>query len=250
MTDLLPGAEPFSAPGGPVGALVLHGFTGSPQSVRPLARAFADAGYTVESPLLPGHGTSVDDMLTTGFDDWSARVEAAYLDLAERCERVVVSGLSMGGTLTLWLAAQYPEIAGIVPVNAPALVDPEVLDGIRSFVDAGAEVMDAVGGDVADPDAVDLGYDLTPLRPLLSLWEAIIELDLSSVTSPALVVVSAQDHVVDPASSHHVAASVSGPVEVLVLERSYHVATLDHDRDLIAERVLAFAAQVAGPTSR
>lgn len=244
MTDLLPGAEPFSSTGGPVGALVLHGFTGSPQSVRPLAHAFAAAGYTVESPLLPGHGTSVDDMLPTTFEDWSKHVEGVYLDLAARCERVVVSGLSMGGTLTLWLASRYPEIAGIVPVNAAALVDPEMLVGIRSFVDAGADVIDAVAGDVADPEAVELGYDMTPLRPLLSLWEAIDELDLAAITSPALVVVSAQDHVVDPASSHHLAASVSGPVETLVLERSYHVATLDHDKDLIAERAIAFAERV------
>jgi carboxylesterase len=244
MTDLMPGAEPFSSPGGPVGALVLHGFTGSPQAVRSLAEGFAAAGYTVESPLLPGHGTSVEDMLTTGFDDWATVVEAVYLDLAARCERVVVSGLSMGGTLALWLASRYPEIAGIVPVNAPALVDPEMMDGIRSFVEAGAEVIDAAGGDVADPSAVDPGYDLTPLRPLLSLWEAIEVLDLAAITSPALVVVSAQDHVIDPRSSHHIADSVSGPVDKLVLERSYHVATLDFDKELIVERALAFAAQV------
>jgi carboxylesterase len=246
MADLLPGAEPFSSPGGPVGALVLHGFTGCPQSVRPLAEAFAAAGYAVESPLLPGHGTSVDDMLATGFEDWSSAVEATYLDLAARCSHVVVAGLSMGGTLSLWLASRHPGIAGIVPVNAPALVDQESMDGIRSFVDAGAEVMDAITGDVAAPDVVDVGYDMTPLRPLLSLWEAIEELDLSAITSPALVVVSTQDHVIDPASSAHIVASVSGPVERLVLERSFHVATLDHDRELIAERAVAFADRVTG----
>ena len=63
MADpVLPGAEPFSAPGGPHGALVVHGFTGTPQSMRGLAQAFARAGYAVELPLLPGHGTTVDDM--------------------------------------------------------------------------------------------------------------------------------------------------------------------------------------------
>src|SRR5438067_3818811 len=111
---VLPGAEPFSAPGGPHGALVLHGFTGSPQSMRGLATAFAEAGFTVELPRLPGHGTSLDDMLTTGWADWSGWAEQAYQDLAGRCERVVVAGLSMGGTLTAWLAANHPEVAGIV----------------------------------------------------------------------------------------------------------------------------------------
>lgn len=244
MTDLLPGAEPFSAHGGPVGALVLHGFTGSPQSIRPLAQAFAAAGYTVEAPRLPGHGTSVDDMLTTSWSDWSQAADAAYTELAGRCEQVVVAGLSMGGTLTLWLASRHPEIAGIVPVNAAALADADTAAGIQAFVDGGAEVMDAIGGDIADPDAVELAYEQAPLRPLLSLWEAIEELDLAAIRCPALVVVSEQDHVVDPASSAHIRASVSGPVEELVLTRSYHVATLDHDKDLIAERAIAFADRV------
>ena len=70
--EIIPGAEPWSAPGGPHGALVVHGFTGNPQSMRGLAEALHGAGYAVELPLLPGHGTSVDDMIGTGWADWSA----------------------------------------------------------------------------------------------------------------------------------------------------------------------------------
>src|SRR6476661_4593790 len=112
--ELMPGAEPFYAQGGPVGVLVLHGFTGNPQSMRGLAEAFAGAGFTVELPRLPGHGTNIDDMETTTWADWSAAAEAAYDELAARCERVVVAGLSMGGSLTVWLASLHSEIAGIV----------------------------------------------------------------------------------------------------------------------------------------
>src|SRR3954447_4486711 len=104
----MPGAEPFSAAGGPDAVLVVHGFTGSPQSMRPLAEAFAAAGFTVELPRLPGHGTSLEDMITTGWDDWSSAAEATYADLAARCSKVVVAGLSMGGTITTWLAARHP----------------------------------------------------------------------------------------------------------------------------------------------
>src|SRR5580658_3749695 len=96
---LLPGAEPFAASNGPHGVLVLHGFTGCPQSMRPLAEAFADAGFSVELPLLPGHGTGVEDLVPMRWPDWMAAAEAAYLDLAARCDRTVVAGLSMGGTL-------------------------------------------------------------------------------------------------------------------------------------------------------
>lgn len=169
MTTILPGAEPMSVRGGPTGVLAIHGFTGSPQSMRPIASAMADAGHTVELPRLPGHGTSVDDMLTTGWSDWTAAVDAAYCDLAARTERVVVTGLSMGGTLTLWLATQYPEIAGIIPINAAAVADPDLMDGLEAFLASGATVIDAIGGDIAKEGVVEVAYDQTPLAPLLSL---------------------------------------------------------------------------------
>ena len=94
--SVLPGAEPYSAPGGPHGALVVHGFTGNPSSMRPVAEALAAAGFAVELPLLPGHGTSLDDMMATRFPDWSAAVEAHFLELSGRTDSVVVAGLSMG----------------------------------------------------------------------------------------------------------------------------------------------------------
>ena len=97
--EIIPGCEPWSADGGRQGVLVLHGFTGNPQSMRGLAEAFAAAGFAVELPLLPGHGTSVDDMIDTAWPDWSAAAEAAYADLAARVDRVVVAGLSSGAGL-------------------------------------------------------------------------------------------------------------------------------------------------------
>ena len=84
MADLLPGAEPFSAAGGPHGVLVLHGFTGSPNSIRPLADALADAGYAVELPLLPGHGTTEEDLAEVGWDEWLDTAETALDDLSAR----------------------------------------------------------------------------------------------------------------------------------------------------------------------
>src|SRR5580704_3141489 len=105
---VIAGAEPYSASGDNRGALVLHGFTGNPQSMRGLAVALADAGFTVEMPLLPGHGTAVEDMLDTRWKDWSLAAERAYTDLAARTDAVVVVGLSMGGSLSVWLAEHHP----------------------------------------------------------------------------------------------------------------------------------------------
>ncbi len=151
-------------------------------------------------------------------------------------------------TLTLWLATRHPEIAGIVPINAALLTDPEMAAQVRAGIEAGQTTTDAVGGDVADPEVTELAYDRTPLRPLASLLDALEELRgrIDRIRCPALIVVSEQDHIVPPASSDHIAAAVAGPVEKLVLRRSFHVATIDYEGALIAERAIAFARRVCG----
>jgi len=244
--DIIPGCEPWSADGGPHAVLVLHGFTGNPQSMRGLAEAFAEAGFAVDLPLLPGHGTSVDDMLTTGWSDWSAAAEAAYTALAARSDQVVVAGLSMGGSLTAWLASRHPEIAGIVCVN-PALSVPEpIVTALGDMIEGGLDRIPAIGGDVADPAGREKAYDATPLAPMLSLAAAADEFrgDLGKIACPVLIMTSTQDHVVEPVNSDLLADGVSGPVERVTLERSYHVATLDYDKDIVAERAVAFAQRV------
>lgn len=248
MSDVtVPGAEAFFHEGGPVGTLVLHGFTGNPVTMRPLADAFVGAGFTVSMPRLPGHGTTIEDMATTGWDDWSGEVERAYAELAATTEKVVVAGLSMGGTLTAWLAARHPEIAGIVLINAAVLPQgPDAAEFVQAMIDAGDEFAPAVGADLADPDAHEPAYEGTPLRPLLALFAAVDALqdDFATITCPALVMQAPQDHVVDPASAEHVAGLLGGPVERLSLDRSYHVATLDYDKELIQERSIEFVNKV------
>lgn len=247
--EILPEAQPFRADGGPIGALVLHGFTGNPSSMRGIAEALAAAGHTVELPRLPGHGTTVEDMLTTSWADWSAEVEAAYERLAERCERIVVMGLSMGGTLTAWVTARHPDTAGLVLINAAAEPSEEMRAGLQAMIDAGETLMDGVGNDVADPDVTESAYAKVPLAPLVSMLDAVTELQdaLPTITAPALIMNSPEDHVVAPSSSDHLASRLGGPVERVTLDRSYHVATIDRDRDLIIEKVLDFVARVTAP---
>jgi carboxylesterase len=232
-----------------VGALVLHGFTGNPTSMRGLAHAFAGAGFTVELPRLPGHGTTVEDMMTTSWDDWSAHVEAVYDDLAARTRVVIVAGLSMGGTLTAWLASRHPEIAGIVLVNAA--VEPmaeSFLDILRGALAGGVDRIPSIGSDIADPDATESAYEGAPIEPMLSLAVAVTALadKLPDIQCPALVFTSKQDHVVPPTAGPYFVQATSGPAEFVELERSFHVATLDYDRGLIEERSVAFARRVAG----
>jgi carboxylesterase len=244
---VMPGAEPFSAPGGPHGALVLHGFTGTPQSMRGLAEALAAAGFAVELPLLPGHGTSPEEMATTGWPEWSAGAEAAYEKLAANCDRVVVTGLSMGGSLTVWLATRHPEIAGIAVING--LVEPaapELRQMIDMMVAQGVPEVPGIGSDIALTGATEVAYDRTPIVCITSLFDSLpgLRADLAKISSPVLILTSPEDHVVPTVSSDTLAAGVSGPVERVRLDRSYHVATLDHDAELIEQAVVAFAQRV------
>lgn len=249
MTALIPGAEPWSHVGeGPHGALVLHGFTGNPGSMRGVAEALAAAGFHVEMPLLPGHGTVIDDMLPTRWADWSAAADAAYARIAARAAKVVVVGLSMGGSLTLRVGADHPEAAGLVCINpATQPLAPEMLGALRDMVAGGTEVMPGIGSDIADPDAHESAYEGTPLRPLLSFMDdglAPLVAEYPRMRQPLLLLTSSQDHVVAPSDSDALAAAYGGPVERLALERSYHVATQDYDKELIFESTVAFAHRV------
>lgn len=246
---MLPDAEPFSAAGGAHGALICHGFTGSPQSMKPLAHAFADAGFTVELPLLPGHGTTPEEMATTRWADWSSAIEQAYQDLSSRCDSVVVAGLSMGGALTAWLGSRHPEIAALIAVNP--LIDPHapIWQGLIDKASASdSDFLAAIGSDIAAEGVIESAYDAIPVAPLLDLTSHLEQLveALPNISSPSLIFVSPQDHVVDPSSSQVWAARSGGPVHLVNLAASYHVATLDHDLELINAESVRFAQERLG----
>jgi carboxylesterase len=199
--------------------------------------------------LLPGHGTNSDDLATTSWDDWSACAEAAFEALAAKVDKIAVAGLSMGGSLTCWLATRHPEITAIVCVNPATQVSPEMRAFVEQLVQAGEEMMPGIASDIATPDVVELGgYETTPIKPLLSLFDAAeaFDQDYGTIACPVLLFTSPQDHVVPPTDSDFLAANVSGPVERITLERSFHVATLDYDKDLIEQRAVAFVDEVTG----
>jgi carboxylesterase len=230
------------------GALLLHGLTGSTQSVAGLAAALGTAGFDVEMPLLPGHGTSPEDLAARTWVDWVAAAEEAYGKLAARTSGPVVSvGLSMGGALAAGVAAAHPEVAGLAVVNP--LVDvpaASFFDLLEQLLAAGEHFLPGIGGDIADPDAHEVAYDRLPVAALLSMSRGLVGLQarLGEVTCPVLILTSRHDHVVHPVSSDVLAGAVSGPVERVWLERSSHVATLDLDRDELESRVVDFAARI------
>jgi carboxylesterase len=153
----------------------------------------------------------------------------------------------MGGTLACWLAERHVEVAGLVLVN-PLVKPPaaEAVEMLRGALEAGVRTMPTIGSDIAKPDASGGGYDATPVAPLVSLFDATVGVAerLGEIACPVLLLSSRVDHVVPTESGDLVEGTVAGPVERVWLERSYHVATLDHDAAELEARAVAFAQKL------
>jgi carboxylesterase len=240
---LMPGAEPYSHEGGKTGVLLCHGFTGSPQSLRPWAEYLAAEGYGVSLPRLPGHGTTWQEMARTRWEDWFAEVDRAFDELRARSDEIFVMGLSMGGCLALRLAELRGEaVSGLVLVNPSVARDNPVL----LVAPALKFVLPSVKGlasDIKKEQAHEVGYDRTPVKAaatLLGLWKA-TQRDLVKLTQPILVYRSEADHVVGPKSLQVLRAALpASQLEVRTLSDSYHVATLDNDAETIFAGSLDF----------
>jgi carboxylesterase len=236
----------FSYPGhGPnarIGIAICHGFTGSPLSILPWAQFLAERGFAVSVPLLPGHGTHWQDLARTGWADWHSAFDEAYQELAARTDDCYVAGLSMGGAIAL-LTASRRKVAGVAVVN-PGL----------SFYDRRVRVIGVLKyfqrttipieeeNPTASPTE-DGDYSRTPLaavHQLKRLFAAAVR-GLPRVKAPVLVFTSLNDAVVPPTSLAMIRKRLgSASLEVVPLEHSGHVATLDADAPEIFETSARF----------
>lgn len=242
MTERYPvleGAEPFYFEGNNIGILVSHGFTGTTQSMRPLGVALAEEGYTVCGPRLKGHGTHYEDMEKTTYQDWIQSIEEGYQWLKERCDTIFMAGLSMGGTLTLYMAENYPELKGIALINAA--IEIPTMEEVKQSQDI--RFLDSIGSDIKKPDVKELAYEKTPVQSIKEILKFMEEVkaNIAKVNAPALILVSDEDHVVPPDNSQLIYEKINSDDKKLVpLKNSYHVATLDNDLQLIIDEVLGF----------
>lgn len=249
MPDLkiLAEAEPFFFEGSDIGCLVSHGFTGTTQSMRFLGEYLAkEGGLTVCGPRLKGHGTSVEDMAASTAEDWIRSVEEAFQTLKDRCKIVFITGLSMGGTLSMYMAGMYPdEVAGVIPINGAVVSKNADMATLAYMKDAPATVP-GIGSDIKKPGVTELAYENVPvpvIRHLFSLTGVTAQL-LPRVTCPALVIQAKEDHVVNPENGPYILENIaSSDKRLLWLEDSYHVSTLDNDKELIAQETLKFIQQ-------
>jgi carboxylesterase len=207
--------------------LCLHGLGGTGATMWPIVGHLTTAQHTAFAPTLPGHGGAPDDLVGIEWSQW--------LDAAREWPADVVVGQSMGAMLALSLAAEG-RCGAVVAIN-PLAPDPDAVDGIEWRMSRGTEWHD-VG-----PSAVgEHAYERLPMAALLAMQTGILGLDITAVRVPVLIVTSALDDVVDPASSDVVAGAIAGPVQRLTLDRSGHVATLDVQRDEVGHAIARFIA--------
>ncbi|WP_026554191.1 alpha/beta hydrolase [Arthrobacter sp. 35W] len=247
-------AQPFTSAGhgdlARVGVAISHGFTSSPQSMRGWAEYLAAEGFAVNLPLLAGHGTHWQEMARTPWQRWYSDFEAAYLELADRCDVVFTAGLSMGGALALRVAEHHP-VAGVAVVN-PGLTFSDKRAKISGLLKYVVKSVPAIGDDIKAPGVTEGAYDRTPVasvHQLSKLFADTVE-GLPKVTAPTVVFRSTVDRVVPDSSVDAIKSRIgTKDLTVVPLPNSYHVATMDNDAPKIFAESAAFFRKHAGGQS-
>lgn len=229
--------ETFFWPAGPTGVLLFHGLTATTAEVRPLARFLFEHGYTVAGRLLPGHGTTPEDLNQKRWQDWADAAEDAYQGMLLKCNQVIVGGESMGGLLALSLASGHAETPGIL-LYAPALSIPGI--GRARFL---APFMQSIRKGSTDDSMPWQGYYVNPVRAVAQLYLLQREIlkRLPSIRQPVLILQGKLDRTIDPQSSQIVFDKIGSTRKELVwLDRSSHVLLLDRQFDEASQRTLDF----------
>jgi carboxylesterase len=226
-----------------VGILLVHGFTGSPASMRPWAEYLNQRGYTVKVPLLPGHGTTPHDLNLVKWQEWPAKVESDLQELLRTCRKVFICGLSMGGGTTLNIATRYSkDLAGIILVN-PMIHVKFVPHQLAWAISRFQKMRDSVGDDIKRPGITEYGYDALPAVGVYELLKMLhyTRKRLHDVTAPMLLFHSVDDHTLPVTNTEIVMKGVgSRQKQRIELVNSYHVATLDYDQEVIFENSRLF----------
>lgn len=226
---------------GPVGVFLSHGFTATAAEVRLLAKRLYDKGYTVAGPLLPGHGTTPQDLNRTQWRDWVREGEAVYQRLAASCETVFVGGESMGGVLALYLASEHPKVAAVM-VYAPAIkLALRTSDVVRLHLFA--PFMASVPKSNPNRNDYWQGYPVNPLKGVIQLlhFGGDVRRRLPRISRPVLVVQGRLDTTVAPEAGEIILQGVSSAIkEHYWMEQSSHVVLLDCELDRITDLTLRF----------
>lgn len=248
---------PYAADGSAVGVgvLLIHGYTGSVAETRPMGEYLAAQGLAVRCPLLPGHGTTAEDLTRIRWQSWAAEVEAALRELQDCCRTVFVGGLSLGSLLTLWLGARHPEIAGLLPMSPATKLQNRMLPltlVLRYLLkyDPTTSLGDE---DLGEPEAIGRiwCYDETPLwgAAEVFLLQRQVVRALPSIRQPILIFQGRRDATVHPQAGPLLHDALGSTDKALVwLENSGHNMLVDGERESLWAQSYAWMMARAVPT--
>jgi len=226
-----------------IGVVLVHGFTGSPPSMRPWGEFLHSKGYTVRVPLLPGHGTKPEDLNKVKWQEWPAKVSYELSEIQKTCDTVILIGLSMGGGTVLNVTAANNElISGVILVN-PMIHVRGVPVELAFFLSRLQKLRTSVGDDIKRPGITEWGYDHLPTRGVYQLLKMlrVTRRDLSKVTVPVQLFHSVDDHTLPVGNTEIILSEIGSQNKTRIeLVNSYHVATLDYDQELIFQNSLTF----------
>lgn len=234
----------FSFKGGPVGCILLHGFTSNPEEMQKLGEYLAEKGVSIRIPLLPGHGTVPSDLAQIKWTDWTGLVRDEYFNLRKTCQEIFVCGQSMGGTLALHLGSHHP-VNGIISIAAPVKYERKELRYIPLLKRFMKYYPKKHGNDIGDPELKERhqSYPVYPLPAILEFQTLIRHTfdDLPEITAPTLVVHSESDHTISHMTAEIILRRIQSAEKVkLMFQKSYHLITLDFDREQLYQRIFEF----------
>lgn len=239
--------ESFFWEGGPIGVLLIHGFTATTAEVRPIAKILHQRGYTVAGPLLPGHYTHPSDLNKVTWKDWVKAVTESYQRLHAASQKVVVGGESTGGILALYLASQHPEISALL-LYAPALqLNLNALDVFRLY--AASPFVEWIPKGTMDSDSLWQGYPVNPLKGTIQLlqFQKQVRACLPAIHQPVLIVQGRLDTTVHPSVPDTICQQVVSAVkEKHWMDQSEHCVILDKELDQVAQITLDFIERHTG----
>jgi len=209
-----------------IGILIVHGLTSTTSSMLGMAERFAKEGYNVELPPLAGHGTKWQDLNKVVYQDWVNDLEVAYKKLQQRCTKIFVFGLSLGGGLSLHFAGSHPEIKGLILINNVCVFTSPVYWFVPIIRHLTASVK-GVASDIKDPNEKEIAYAKTPTNSVYQMLKMmkVMRKMLPSIKVPTIIFKSKEDHVIPIKSATYTLENLgSKNKELIWLENSYHVA--------------------------